>query len=158
MSASPARTATTPSQEPSRTPEPPLPVPPRGVLASGTTSVEGWTGSYCWQSACVDVDGIPPKSELPQITAGDDPLEFSLSDSATFTRWTVMYGVGGANSDLSILDEGGSPSDPDAQPQSTPPELSWFEFDSPPRGDWVVTVSLQFPGGDFSYAWHVLVE
>ncbi len=99
VTASPASTLnpTSPaSPTPSRTPEPPLPVPPSGFLASGITSVEGWTGSYCWQSICVDTDGIPPKAELPEITAGNGSLEFSLSDSATFTRWTVMYGVGGA--------------------------------------------------------------
>jgi hypothetical protein len=158
VSASPSSTASTASPEPSRTPEPPFPVPPRGILASGATSVEGWTGSYCWQTVCADAEGLPPKAELPQVTARDDPLEFSLSDGATFTRWTVMYGAGNANSDLTILDQGGAPSDPDAETQSTPPDLHTFEFDSPPTGDWTLTVSVEFPGGDLSYAWHVIAQ
>ena len=55
------------------------------------------------------------------------------------------------------LAEGGAPFDPDAQPQSSLIELNSAEFDSPPTGDWSLMISLRFPGGDLSYAWHVVV-
>jgi hypothetical protein len=144
-----------PSREPGRTPD----IPPPGYLQGDSDPVEGWLGSYCWLNSCVDMAGIPPKAGLPQITKGADPLEFSLSDGATFTGWTVSYGRDSdTGSGLTILDQGGASSDPDAQPQSAPPELNSVEFDSPPNGDWVLLMSVQFPGGDLSYAWHLIVE
>jgi hypothetical protein len=154
IAASPPTTA---SQQPSSPPKTTIAAPPRGLLASATTEVDGWVGSYCWQNGCVDMAGVPPKSRLPEITAGDDGLTFSLSDGATFTGWTISYGTY-SNGEMTILDQGGAPSDPDAQPQSIPPELNSVQFDSPPNGDWVLMVSVQFPDGDLSYAWHVVAE
>jgi hypothetical protein len=156
-SASAPPPATT-SPEPTRPAEPSATAPPRGLLAAGSTTVVGWAGSYCWQNGCVDMAGIPPKAELPEITATDGRLVFSLSDGATFSGWTVSYGIDAdTGSELTILDQGGTSADPDAQPQSAPPELGSVEF-GPPKGDWVLLLSVQFPGGDLSYAWHVLVE
>jgi hypothetical protein len=104
------------------------------------------------------VAGISPR-ELSVVNTSADPLQFSLSDGATFTGWEVSYGNDSdTGSELTVLDFGGDLSDPDAQPQSAPPELSTVEFDSPPNGDWMLLVSVYFPGGDLSYAWHVIAE
>lgn len=130
--------------------------PPRGYLASGPSSVEGWIGSYCWQDACADSPSLPPKATLPEIRASDGQLAFSLSDGSTFVRWTISYGDA-SDTPLEVLDQGGEAFDPDALPQPGDAELTSVQFVSPPAGDWLLVAFVQFPGGDLSYAWHVLV-
>jgi len=66
--------------------------------------------------------------------------------------------------DLTSLDSGGSPYDPDST-ASPPVDLTAAEFRAPPSGDWTVIVSVHFKdastlvqGGDASYVWHVKVD
>jgi hypothetical protein len=132
-------------------------LPPNGALASGDASVEGWLGSYCWQSTCVDSAGPPPKATLPGLTTDDGQLSFSLSDGATFVRWTMSYGAE-SGEPLETLAQGGEAFDPDAQLQPELVELRSVDFESPPTGDWLLVAFVQFPGGDLSYAWHVVMR
>jgi hypothetical protein len=125
-------------------------------VQSGDTSVEGRIGSYCWLNTCADAPRIPPKGDLPMLVASAGPLEFSLSDSARFTRWTISYGEE-SDGTLEVLEQGGANVDPDVQPQPSAADFNAVEFGGPPAGDWTLHVFVQFPGGDLSYAWHVVV-
>ncbi len=147
----------TPMTEPTRSPRMTESVPPSGALGYSDFADVGWLGSYCWQGTCADVAEMPDAGSLPQITvpAGNDKLIFSL-EGAEFAHWFAMYGADG--DPLEPLDEGGAPFDPDASTPSPDEMLSFAELDSPPQGDWVVTVQVFMLGGDATYAWHVLVE
>jgi len=131
--------------------------PPLGLLDAGEGPVEGWLGSYCWQGACADAAGIPPKGQLPNVTTDGGDLEFSLSDGATFVRWRATYAAG-ANDEPKTIGEGGEAFDPDARPSPAPELLSSVAFDEPPAGDWIVFVQVFFDGGDLSYAWNLIVR
>jgi hypothetical protein len=129
--------------------------PPAGALGYSDSADVGWLGSYCWHGTCADAPQIPDRESLPKITVPVGTLIFSL-DGAEFANWIASFGPGGNS--LSLLAEGGIPFDPDASPPSSGQLQSFVEFDSPPAGDWVVTVQVFLPGGDVSYAWHVVVE
>ena len=145
--------ATIPSVTPSpRATETP---PPSGALGYSDFADVGWLGSYCWQGTCADVPEMPDAGSLPQITVPEGPLTFSL-EGAKFATWVAMYGADGDS--LLPLDEGGDAFDPDIATPSPDELLSFVELDSPPVGDWVITVQVFMPGGDASYAWHVIVE
>jgi len=128
-----------------------------GNLSSGDGPIEGWQGSYCWQGTCADMAELPDKTDLPELEASPGGgMVFALSDQATFVAWTISYGDG--EGDLTLLEEGGQPFDPDARPTQSPAEIRGMSFDGPPAGDWALLIGVRFPGGDLSYAWHVVVE
>jgi hypothetical protein len=155
-------TATPRNALPSATHQPTRPLPssawpPTGLLDSGSGPVEGWLGTYCWQSLCVDAARIPDKRDLPKVSGDGSSLEFSLSDNATFAQWTISYGTN-PNGEMTMLAKGGEAIDPDAVPSATSLLVNSIEFEAPPPGDWAVLVFVQFPNGDLSYAWHVIVD
>ena len=155
-----ATTATTPPTstpvaEPTGSPRATQPPPPSGALGYSDFADVGWLGSYCWQGTCADVPEMPDSESLPQITVPLGRLTFSL-DGAGFVHWIAMYGADGDS--LQPLDEGGAPFDPDVSTPSPDEVLGFAELDSPPPGDWVVTVQAFMPDGDAMYAWHVIVE
>ena len=94
----------------------------------------GLVGSYCWVDRCVDMAGIPPKSRLPNDHDRHRSARVLACPTARRSpSWTISYG-NYSNGEMTILDQGGASSDPDAQPASTPPELNSVEFDGPPNG------------------------
>jgi len=137
------------------------PAPPVGELElPDRAAVAGYLGTWCYASACADI--IPPnKADLPLIdVSGGADLTFTLAETHPFAYWTVDYALEQGDGSASRLDEGGSYVDPDMAPATSPPELSTFTFESPPAGDWVLEVRLQFAGGlgDARYYWRAVVE
>lgn len=131
--------------------------PPEGLLGTGTATVAGWLGTYCWTDTCVDVMQTAPKSELPSLVVASlqSELTFALSGGLPFYEWSASYAAG-SNGAVTVLGSGGDFLDPDSN-ESQPPLLDEARFVSPPSGDWVVHVFASFAEGDASYAWHVTV-
>ena len=131
--------------------------PPTGNLAAGALNVGGHLGSYCWADACSDEFELRPKSSLPTIhLPAGTPLEFTLADGSGFAQWDASYSTA-KMSDLVPLDSGGSAYDPDSS-ATPPPDLLNATFAAPPKGDWVLVVSIHFKDGSAVYSWHVNVE
>jgi len=131
--------------------------PPDGALGYSDFAQKGRLGSYCYDGGCADVAVWPPTGDgLPTVETQGEPLVFSV-DKNEFDQWSVTYGTdSGAPMPLA---EGGEPTDPDMGAQSPGPATSFVEFNSPPAGDWVVTMRVYFAGGgSASYAWRVIVE
>jgi hypothetical protein len=138
--------------DPTLYPQATQPPPPSASL----NGIEGWQGSYCWLGACADMAQLPFRDELPVVDAdASGELQLSLLNGATFVTWTVTYGEG--EDDMSVLDRGGEPFDPDAMPEQSPVAINSTAVAAPPEGDWIVQATVHFPGGDLSYAWHVTV-
>ena len=150
----PTQAHATPTAEPTETEGTP---PPIGSLTSGTETVAGSPGSYCYLDTCADLPAWPPKADLPEIAGSrDGELSFALGDTIRFVEWRASYA---ATSNGETTELGGGPSgfDPDAVPTTPWPELSSVSFSSPPSGNWVLYVRVGFTEGDASYAWHVVV-
>jgi hypothetical protein len=82
---------------------------------------------------------------------------FSLSNGIRFLYWTAEYGTESDKPHLPY-EQGGQPFDPDTSPQSSVVDLESVQFDSPPSGDWLLGVRVQFADGDAQYAWHAVIE
>lgn len=143
-----------PSIQPTSDATPGADGPPAGLLSFGDDTVEGWLGTYCWESDCVDVPQQPDIEELPFLDAPGDLLTFTLDGGAAFVEWSASYI---ADDEAAPLGQGGS-YDPDSN-QSASPDLLTAAFTTPPAGDHVVSVRVTFSGGgDAAYYWHVAVE
>jgi hypothetical protein len=135
--------------------------PPLGELElPDRAAVAGYLGTWCYDGACADI--IPPdKADLPLIDVpGGADLTFTLADTHPFVYWTVDYAAEQDDGTATMLAEGGSYVDPDMASATSPPELTTFNFEAPPAGDWVLGVNLQFAAGlgDAVYFWHVVVD
>jgi len=126
--------------------------PPSGA------SVAGQQGSWCYDEACGDVPAFA-KDHLPMLSLADpdESLVFSLGGSHPFSYWSARYAAG-PDAAYSELASGGEYIDPDLSDATPGPMISTFEFEPPPSGDWLLSVSLQFGDrGDAVYSWHALV-
>jgi hypothetical protein len=130
--------------------------PPDGLLSSGSKSVAGQLGSYCYGQTCADIGRWPPKSELPELVAQTNTLEFALENGEPFVGWIASYNNTADDDRSRKLDQGGGSLDPDGNPPAAD-EFTDISFDAPPAGDWVVWMFVQLESGDLSYAWHVTV-
>jgi hypothetical protein len=161
--APPAQATATPTQATATLPLEPTPTtarstpgtfsePPAGFLTFEDTTVEGWLGSWCLPGRCVD-KAEPTLEGLPVLEAPGDTLTFKLAGDAPFVAYTAAYGIVSADSTV-IKREGEF--DPDAGIVSPP--MTSAEFSTPPSGEWMVTVFVQFGPGDALYVWKVSVE
>ena len=130
--------------------------PPDGLLRSGSESVTGQLGSFCYGKTCADIGRWPPKSELPELVAQTKSLEFTLGNGEPFVGWTASYNQTADDDRSRRLGQGGGSFDADANPAPAD-QFSDISFDAPPAGDWVVWMFVQLESGDLSYAWHVTV-
>jgi hypothetical protein len=132
-----------------------LPVPPKtpppGLLTFEGTTVEGKLGSWCLFDRCVDY-AEPYFQTLPDLEAPGDTLEFELRGRVQFVGYSAYYWVDG---EPEVIKHVPGP-DPDAGDHGTP--ITSAEFSTPPAGEWIVTVFVQFGPGDASYSWRVTVE
>ncbi len=159
-SVAPASTAATssapPTSNPTATPVPTdvAPPPAGSIGAEGDTGVVGQPGSWCYDGTCLD-GPPPPKQMLPlaEPAAGAD-LQFRIADSHPFNHWTVSYQETVDDPAVELASEGDF-YDPDLASSTLGPLMSSFDFEGPPSGSWVVSVSLQFADrGDAIYFWH----
>lgn len=156
--ATPAATTTTPTPTPTDYEQQPPPF--AGLSVGAQLEVPGLQGSWCYEYGCADI--IPPgKDDLPKLEVSRRAvLTVTMPASVPFVHWTARYG-GSTNGDALLVDEGGSDFDPDVPPETPYPLLTEAEFTAPPRGDWVLTVTLRFGppwGGDATYYWHLIVQ
>jgi hypothetical protein len=134
--------------------------PPNGeiVLPDGSV-VAGQIGSWCYQLGCADSPALPKRIvPLMSIRGSATTLTFRMPDSVPFATWTVSYAAD-ADADFTNLASGGTYIDPDSSSATQGPVLNSFTFDGVPRGDWLLTISVWFPGtdGDAIYYWHAKV-
>ena len=130
--------------------------PPDGLLGSGSESVAGKLGSYCYGNTCLDIAKWPPKFVLPHLVAGRRLLEFQLRNGEKFVGWRASYSANPNEGRSDTLGQGGESFDPDAN-QPAADRFASAQFDAPPAGDWVVWLKIDLAGGDLSYAWRVTV-
>ncbi len=159
-SVAPASTAPTSSEprtsNPTATPIPTdvTPPPAGSIGAEGDTGVVGQPGSWCYDGTCLD-GPPPPKSMLPvaEPAAGAN-LQFRIADSHPFNHWTASYQETLDNPAVELA-SGGDLYDPDLASSTLGPLMSSFDFEGPPHGSWIVSVSLQFADrGDAIFFWH----
>ncbi len=158
--ASPAVASPTlsPSAQATETPSAPVPPPIAEIQPPSGNEVPGQQGSWCYDGACGDVPAFP-KEDLPLLALGDDEegLAFFVADSHPFSYWSASYAAD-PDAAYTNLASGGEYFDPDLSAATPGPMISTFEFEQPPSGDWLLSVSLQFGDrGDAVYSWHALV-
>ena len=128
------------------------------TLGDGTTTGVGALLTYCWLGTCVDAFELPPASDLPPLPV--DPsavtLELRLDGEAGFLSWSASHGDGSLG-ELTPLDRGGEPYDPDLSP-TVPPTITQAEIALPPSGDWILYVVIRALEGEAHYAWHVTLS
>jgi hypothetical protein len=115
---------------------------PAGQLfIDGAGPFAGTLGSNCVSTpttvGCSDSPWLTPKSG-PTADVGAH-LRFTLDDPIPITAWGASYGDA-------------SDSDPDANALGGEDDVNVdaVDFDAPPAGDWVVSVFVNFEGGDTS--------
>jgi hypothetical protein len=132
---------------------------PVGEIAEdGQAAVYGHQGSWCYDGACLDGPGLP-KDDLPllEASASDVQLTFSLAETHPFTHWAASYAAD-EDEESTPLASGGESYDPYVSAATPGPWITTFDFESPPSGDWVLRVFLQFGDrGDSTTTWHVVV-
>lgn len=94
---------------------------------------------------------------MVRLPAGTVGMAVEIEGDVGFVHWSADYRADGSD-DGSVLGEGGAQPDPDAAFATPQPVFFVATFDSPPSGDWVVTLSVNYHGGgDALYFWHVVV-
>lgn len=140
-------------------PTPTESVPPRGFLRADDDPVEGQLGSWCYEASCADSPAFP-KSTLPAFdTKPGISLTFEFAEGDAFAFVRVRYSTESDLEPVMDLASGGTYVEPDTT-ATQGPLLTSFTFGAPPRGDWVLDISVQFPGelGNAPYSWHATVE
>jgi hypothetical protein len=167
----PAASPTSDPTAPPATPSPPVTAPPtpslaatawprvpeddvaelppiaRLVTANGTV-VAGELGSFAYRGGAADAPWIARGLELLEAPPGQQ-LIVGLLPGNEFDAWRVSYAAAADTSGDMVM--------PLASGANSGTEQA--AFDPPPAGDWVIQVSLVFPGddGDATYYWAVSV-